>query len=98
MELLKVLKFRSPPSIYAKFNPSKRKPTLLLLNSPSENFIHRSAQIWNILAPRLGILDYSVKISATRNMLKKALLKRQHEEETIDWTPEDYNLGKLKVV
>ena len=97
MELLKILKFRNPPSMYAKFNISQRKPTRLLLNSPSNHFIHRSAKIWNILAPKLGISDYSVKINATRNMLKQALLKRQHIEETIEWTAEDYNLAKVVV-
>ncbi len=51
MELLKILKFRSPPSMYAKFNISERKPTLLLINSPSDNFMHKSDQIWTILAP-----------------------------------------------
>ncbi len=98
MELLKILKFQSPPSLYAKFNVSQRKPTLLLIDSPSNNFTHRSALIWNILVPKLGISDYSVKINVTRNMLKQALLKRQHTEETIEWTPEDYNLAKLNIV
>ena len=83
--------------MYAKFNISKRKPTLLLINSPSNCFIHRSAQIWNILAPKLGILDYSIKINATRNMLKQALLKRQHAEENIEWTSEDYSVAKVVV-
>ncbi len=97
MELLKILKLRYPMAMYAKFNISKRKPTLILVNSPSNCFIYRAAQIWNILAPKFGIVDYSMKINATRNMLKKALLKRQHDEETVEWTIEDYNLTKVVV-
>ncbi len=97
MEILKILKLRYPMAMYAKFNISERKPTLLLINSPSNCFIHRSAKIWNILAPKLGISDYTIKINATRNMLKLALLKRQHVEETIEWTSEDYNLEKVIV-
>ncbi len=80
-----------------KFNISQRKPSVLPLNSPSNCFIHRSAQIWNILAPKLKISDFSVKINSARNMLKQALLKRQHEEETIEWTSEDHNLAKVVV-
>ncbi len=95
-ELLKILKLRYPTAMYEKFNISERKPTLLLINSPSNCFIHRSAKIWNILATKLGILDYSIKINATRKIFKQALLKRQHFEETIEWTLEDHNL--LKVV
>ncbi len=83
--------------MYKKFNTSHRKPTLILLNSPSSNFTYRAAQICNILAPKLGIFDYSVNINATKNILKKALLKRQHIEGTIDWTSEDYNITKVVV-
>ena len=97
MELLKILKLRYPTAIYEKFNTSERKPTLLLLNSPSNCFTHRSALIWNILAHKLGIFDYSVKINTTRNLLKQALLKRQHAEETIEWTSEDHNLARIIV-
>ena len=97
MELLKILKFQTPLSLCAKYNISQRKPTLLLIDSPSNNFTHRSALIWNTLAPKLGIYDYSIKINAIRNMLKQALLKRQHTEETIEWTSEDYNLAKVAV-
>ena len=97
MELLKVLKLRNPKAMYAKFNVSERKPTLLLLNPPSNCFVHRSAKIWNILAPKLGISDYSVKINTTKNILKQALLKRQHVEEIIEWTLEDHNIAKVVV-
>ncbi len=95
MELQKSLMLRIPMAMYENFSLSNRKSTLLLLNSSSDCFIHRSAQIWNILAPKLGISDYSVKINTTRNVLKQALLKRQHVEETIEWTPEDHNLSKV---
>ena len=43
----KVLKFPTPISIYSCFAISKRKETLLIVPSFSENFIYSASTLWN---------------------------------------------------
>ena len=84
-------------SLYSEYKVSERKPVTLLIGPPSNSFLHRSSTLWNTLAPKLKVFDYSIKINHIRNLLKKALLIRQHIEPTIEWTSEDHNVSKTKV-
>ena len=45
LEIFKILKFRTPISLYSRYSCSKRKPTLILTKTPSMHFIHKSAVI-----------------------------------------------------
>ena len=98
MEVFKILKLRSPISLYSSYNISHRKPTTLITPIPSNNFISRSTYLWNTIAPKLKVPDYSVKISMVRNTLKKILFKLQHKENKLVWTIEDYNINKLSMM
>ena len=95
MEVFKILKLRTPISLYSKYNISQRKPTTLISTIPLKNFISRSTIIWNILAPKLKVFDYSVKICQVRANIKNSLLTRQHTETELTWTSEDYNVNKI---
>ena len=95
MEVFKILKLRTPISLHSKYNISKRKPTTLISSLPSNSFIYRSTFIWNTLAPKFKVYDYSVKISLIRTSLKKLLLLTQHRETKIEWTSEDHNIHKI---
>ena len=93
-ETLKILKLRQPIALFDKYNPSDRKPTLLLSSSSSSDYISRSTSIWNDIAPTFKLADFSVKIGPLKKQLKKALLLMQHRENPKDWTVEDYNIKK----
>ena len=54
MEIFKILKFRTPISLYSKFQLSKRKQTLILTPVPCTDFIYKSSVIWNFLENFLG--------------------------------------------
>ena len=43
MELFKIVKFRTPMSLYSLLNISDRKDTLLITPSPTKHFIYKSA-------------------------------------------------------
>ena len=95
MELFKILKLRSPISLYGQFVISDRKETMLISKRPANNFVSRSTKIWNIISPKMSVTDFCCKINATKNHLKKALLDLQHAENPVTWTSEDWNMTKI---
>ena len=80
MELFKIVKYRLPISLYELFNRSNRREDLFRTPSPSDNFIYKSASLWNTFIGTCGRRDFvtsscnSIKLS-----LKKSLLKAQNE-------------------
>jgi hypothetical protein len=97
MEVFKILKLECPSSLHQHFTLSTRKQTTLISQLPSEDFFSRSTKLWNTVAPKLGLFDYSYKISLARNQLKKALLKLQHASESTQWTSNDCDITKLSI-
>ena len=97
METLKILKLRTPLSLYDMYIRSTRKDTTLITPFPSDDFISRSTKIWNTLTPKLKLLDFSFKISLAKSKLKKALLKNQFGGDMITWTENNFDIKKLNV-
>ncbi len=95
MEVFKILKLRAPISIHNQFNISQRKDTLIITASPKENFVSRSAILWNAITPKMKLTDFSCKIGTMKNSLKKSLLAVQHAENSASWTQEDFNMQKI---
>ena len=95
MEVFKILKLDYPSSLYNQFHTSVRKETTLISQFPSHDFISRSTKLWNTIAPKLGITEFSCKISHAKNILKKALLTLQHAVDGVDWTSGDSDFSKL---
>ena len=92
--IFKILKFRTPISLYSCFNVSRRKDTLLLTPWPSINFIYQAACIWNIVRTLLGIIsDFSVKHSKTKLDLRKLLQRRQQLGDQNEWSDENFNFN-----
>ena len=71
MEVSKILKLRSPISLHTQFNMSKRKETTIITDTPADNFVSRSSNLWNKIAPKLKIFDFCFKISSLKNNVKK---------------------------
>ncbi len=97
MEVFKILKLECPKSLHQQFTLSNRKETTLISQFPSQNFISRSTKLWNTIAPKLGLFDYSYKISLARKRLKTALFKLQHATDGTDWTSNDYDVTKISI-
>ena len=97
MEALKILKLRVPLSLYDNFNKSVRKETTLIASLPTNDFISRSTKIWNIIAPKLKVLDYSQKISLAKSRLKRALLNIQQAGDMISWTDNNFDMNQIVV-
>ena len=98
METIKILKFRYPLSLYEQFNISNRKEMLLITSQPLANFISRATRLWNIITPKLKLLDYSVKINQVKSNLKRGLLDLQHANDDIKWIDDSFNINKFSTV
>ena len=75
METFKILKFHYPIPLHSSYNISSRKKVTLILNFPSKNFTYRSSVLWNSVAPKLKINDYSENVSLIRSQLKKTIVR-----------------------
>ena len=95
MEIFKILKLRYPISLFDLFNISSRKEMTLITPFPSNDFIYRATTIWNTVAPKLKLQDYTHNTSLAKSTLKKALLHIQHSENKLDWTENDYDFSKI---
>ena len=92
MEVFKILKLRTPLSLSDYFTKSSRKETTLITAFPTDDFISRSTKIWNDIAPKLKLVDYSHKISAAKSSLKKTLLVNQSSGDTIFWNANNFGI------
>ena len=62
---------------------------------PTHDFISRSTKIWNNIAPKLKLMDYSHKISAAKSSLKRMLLKTQCSGDIMNWNENNFDLNNL---
>ena len=90
MELFKIIKFRTPMSLYSLLNLSDRKSTLMITPSPTKHFIYKSAYHWNTFRKLLGNLDFTSPFSSIKSLLNKSLLSSQCKYGA-DWCDKNFN-------
>ena len=71
VEIFKIMKFRSPISLYHQFELSARKETLIITTHPSHHFVYKAGLIWNAARKLLQIFDFSTKLGLFKINLKK---------------------------
>ena len=89
MELFTIVKSRTPVSLYYLFNISNRKDSLLITPSPTNQFLYKSAWLWNNFR-KTGLLDFSSPYKSVKGLLKFSLLKAQSMHGT-DWCEYNFN-------
>ena len=87
-ELFKILKFRTPMSIFELFKLSVRtgSDTRLITCEPSHLFFYVGSLIWNVVSVLLKIEDFSLKQGPAKLELKSEILKTQAEGDPMEWT------------
>ena len=93
IEIVKILKFRTPMSLYSLLNISKRNNCISLIpRFPSPQFLHRAPTLWNMACKKLLNFehDLSLKVGFFKNSLKALLLKNQQKYDENEWHPENY--------
>ena len=86
-DVSKILKFRTPMSLYSLFNLSNRvgKETLIILPKSSNSYIRRSAAIWNTVRNHLSLNAFTFKPNTLKSQIKVAILNAQSEGEPMEW-------------
>ena len=95
LEILKILKFRQPSSIFSLFNISTRNNGIYLLHpSYSHHFISTGSKIWNVAAKLLAKTEdiISLKIGPFKQKLKNCLLEIQNKYNNIEWYPNNFKI------
>ena len=102
--LLKILKFHQPISLFSAFKLSPLKETRIKLtqnfirwfkpsNHNSNNFIYKSAILWNHLEGKLHILDFAVNVNSVKTKLKSLILSNQSNlGKSIEWSDCNFNV------
>ena len=86
-DAFKILKFRTPISLYSLFNLSPRigKETFALTPKPSDSYVYRAGTIWNIVRQKLTISEFTTTVSYVKSSTKNIILKTQKQGEPDDW-------------
>ena len=91
MELVKIIKYHTPVSLYYLLNISNRKDNLLITPFPSSQFLYKSAWLWNEFQ-KTGPYDFTSSYNTLKGRLKCSLLKVQGMYGS-DWC--EYNFTKF---
>ena len=85
-DVFKILKYRTPISLYTSFTTSGRKETLLITPSSSHGFIHRSSTLWNLVRQKFKIYEFSaMSIGALKSRFKNFISDCQKSGDIIVW-------------
>ena len=92
LEVLKILKFRRPHSLYITYQPSSRITSNILILPAANNFTHSSSRMWNIAVKSLAInIDLAeIKPGEFKRRLKNKLLEIQGKHDDKEWFPSNY--------
>ena len=97
LEVLKILKFRRPHSLYETYQLSPRNASNLLILPMAKNFTHSSSKMWNIavksLAKEIDLVD--IKLGAFKSRLKNKLLEIQGKHDDKEWYPSNFALDSI---
>ena len=98
MEIFKILKYRQPMSLYSLYKTSSRNNMRLITPKPDNSFVYKSANAWNALHQKAGVIDLSSGLSQIKDTLKNIIFSNQHQHAEIEWLPShDFNISsKIK--
>ena len=86
-DIFKILKFRTPISLYTLINLSNRtgKDTLVLTPRPSNSYCYRLGTIWNFIRGQLSIHEFTISQSSFKSSIKKFILGVQLQGDPVHW-------------
>ena len=96
VDVFKILKFRTPISLYDIYKVSNRETSLALITPKRSNqFFYKSSVAWNSVYKKClenPHCDLTTKISYFKDAMKKLLLSKQNEGEKIEWQKSNFKL------
>ena len=94
LEVFKILKYRTPMSLYSLLTISSRKDTLLITptSAHSSSFVSKSCTLWNLVRQKLKLYELAyIKHSAAKASMKQLMLKLQSEGDKLAWAETEIN-------
>ena len=82
---VKILKFRTPMSLFSLFNLSDRKPTMIILPPCQNSLPFIFGKIWNVVRKVLQVEDFSVSLATVKSGIKSSLLTLQCKNDPQEW-------------
>ena len=76
MEMFKTIKSHVPVSLFYLFNLSTRKDNLLITPKPTNQFIYKSAHLWNEFRTT-STVSFSSSVSAVKNAVRNSIFNAQ---------------------
>ena len=83
MEMFKTVKSHVPVSLFSLFKLSTRKDNLLITPNPTNQFIYKSAKLWNEFRTT-STITFSSRLSAVKNVLRNSIFEAQSSHGT-EW-------------
>ena len=100
IELLKILKFRTPMALYNLFKISPRNNSILLiLPTKSHHFVFSASKIWNVIAKVLVEMDDifgSIRIGPFKLALKRCILAIQNKYDEVEWYTTNFDIETIR--
>ena len=96
-ETFKILKYRTPISLFSLYTTSNRKDTMLIFPKHSQNFMYKSAYYWNIVRSKFQVFEVSFSIAKFKTLLKTHLLENQKKLENDEWSTENFQFQLKKL-
>ena len=101
LELLKILKFRQPYSLFELFNFNKphirsTRYNSTYINTPtyfsasSNEFTYKAVKIWNYYRSKLDIHDFEIAVNTIRYKLKSLIESIQNAGNTTEWSSQNF--------
>ena len=95
LEILKIMKTRTPSALFEKINVSHRtEHNLIILGQYSNNFFFQGAKIWNTvikkISPYMELIN--MNIGCFKSKLKFFLLAIQSEYDHDEWQPMNFSI------
>ena len=94
IEIFKIIKFRTPITLYSLLNISQRNNSMLLIPPrPSIHFTYTGPKLWNDVRKKLRVdseIDPSTKLSLIKSSLKTLLLTNQKKFDDYEWCPYNF--------
>ena len=86
-EVLKIIKHRTPISMFPMFEISRRigKETFLIHPEPSESFAYRASVIWNYARSKIQFNDLSSPPSSFKSAIKRLITNTQQLGQPEHW-------------
>ena len=90
VELYKIIKYRTPMSLFSLYKISDRKENRLITPTPTSQFIYKSAYHWNEFRKVCSNLNFTSSCSSIKNMAKNSLLRSQNRHG-VDWYESNFS-------